>query len=333
LKLFFKNAQEAVKSLLYTLKQRYFDKFGKTYRAVLVDDKTPQLDDKEIVDLILSPKYYWVKIEELPVKYAFQAREYAPSLFDGYIPEGDYSYKAVKKEGKFLLFAYNTKDILESLQALGVKMSQVHSVYFAQTELLDRSLKINELNALITHNGKVIKVPLFMAGECEVQKNEPLNVTVSKNKIKLGKFVRFYEKRGAFAGIIYVLAFLIVLFAGEFLYLKSVANAKAAQKEEIIQRYSLPPTELQLKALSKQYDKINNQQKAIRSALGNIFKFPLLSDEYFKNIDLSSSEISLTLHINNKNRANIVQDYLKKTFVIDEFKDDSLDIKIKMRYE
>jgi hypothetical protein len=333
LKQFFKNAIEEARALFYTLKQRYFNKFGKTYRAVFVDDVPLKFDDKEIVDLILSPKYYWVKLEDLPVKYVFQAREYAQSLFDGYIPEGDYSYKVLKKEGKFLVFAYNAKEILESLQALGVKTSQIHSVYFAQTELENLSLKIDDISALITHNSKVVKVPLQMAGECEVVKKALQSIIVSKNSIKLGKFVRFYERRGAFVGVIYVLAFLIVIFAGEFFYLKSVVNSKTAQKDEVAQRYSLPSTDIELKAMMKKYDRINTQQSSLRTALGNIFRFPLSSDEYIKNIEINSADISLTFHTNDKNRVSIAREYLQKSFVISEFKDDSSDIKIKMRYE
>jgi hypothetical protein len=158
-------------------------------------------------------------------------------------------------------------------------------------------------------------------------------ITVSTNRIKLGKFVRFYEKRGAFVGVIYVLAFLIVIFAGEFFYLKSIVNSKTAQKDEIVQRYSLPSTDIELRVMMKNFDKINTQQSGVRTALGNIFRFPLSSDEYIKNIEINSEGVSLTFHANNKNRASIARDYLQKLFVISEFQDDSLDIKIKMRYE
>ncbi|MDR1284943.1 MAG: hypothetical protein LBJ88_01940 [Campylobacteraceae bacterium] len=324
-------------SLIDVLKQQYYRRFGKAYshKIVFVDTQHVVVNDSNAFDIILSPKYYWTKVEELPVKYAFQAKEYAPSVFDGFIPKGDYSYKAIKQDGKFLLFAYDAKDILENLETLGVKPSYVRNAYFAQTEFMNYPLaiKTDNKNGLITHNGKVIKVPISLAKE-HVSVNEVLRMLkLSKNIIKLGKFNRFYEKQGALKGIICVLVFLIAIFFAELLYLSHTLSSQEEQKDKILKQYSLPSTEIQLNTLLKQQERTNKQQSAIRENISKIFGFSLLKDEYFKNIEANQAQISLILHVSDKSRSDIAKNYFQKSFIVDEFADNTNDIKIKLRYE
>jgi hypothetical protein len=319
------------------LKQRYYALFGKTdrYEIIFADTQKIVLQDSSAVDIILSPKYYWTKIEKLPVKYAFQAKEYAPSLFDGFIPKGDYSYKAIKQNDKFLLFAYDAKDILENLETIGIKISHIHNVYFAQTEFaaFPYDIKIDDKNALIIQNEKIIKAPLSLTQKHTALKSVLETLKLSKNMIKLGKFNRFYEKQSAVKNIIYILLFLIALSFGELIYLISISSAQESQKEEILQQYSLPSTELQLNALLKQHDRINKDQKAVREKMGEVFKFPFLEDEYFQSIEVSQKQISLTLHVSDKSRSESIRGYFQKSFTIDEFQNENDNIKIKLRYE
>ncbi|MDR0579643.1 MAG: hypothetical protein LBG21_03470 [Campylobacteraceae bacterium] len=338
MKQFFRKRSKT-RRFLDALKQIYYDRFHKTYdnRVIFVDTKRITIiGDLVAFDVILSPKYYWIKIETLPVKYTFQAKEYAPSVFEGFIPKGDYSYKAIKQGDKFLLFAYDAKDILENLESLGIKTSLIRRVYFAQTEFAHYSfdIKIDNKNALVIHNGKVIKAPLSLTKE-HVGINEVLQkLKPSKNTIKLGKFNRFYEKQGALKSVIYALIFLIVLFFAELVYLINVSNSNENRREEILKQYSLPSTEIQLNALLKQNERINKEQKTIRDKTNEIFKFPLQEGEYFKSIDISKTQISLTLHVNNRSRSDAVRSYFKRFSVIDDFKDDTNnDIKVKLRYE
>ncbi|MDR0408465.1 MAG: hypothetical protein LBH45_06100 [Campylobacteraceae bacterium] len=337
MKRFFDILRYKTAPLIDAFKQRYYDKFGKThsYKVVFADTKHIESDDLGMFDIVLSPKYYWTKIENLPVKYTFQAKEYAPSVFDGFIPKGDYSYKAIKQNGKFLLFAYDAKNILENLEALGIKLTHVRNIYFAQTEFIDypSAIKIDNESVLITHSEKVVKVPLSLAKEYVGINKVLQTLKLSKNIIKLGKFNRFYEKQGALRGIIYVLVFLIVVFFAELLYLSHILSSQEAQKDKILKQYSLPSTEIQLNALLNQQDRINKQQKAIRENVSKIFKLPLLEGEYIKSIEANQMQISLVLHVNDKNRSNIVRNYFQRSFIMDEFRDDTNDIGIKLRYE
>ncbi|MDR2081547.1 MAG: hypothetical protein LBP54_06650 [Campylobacteraceae bacterium] len=337
MKQFFKNLQNALERFLNILKQFYNDKFAKTYdhKIVFIDDKHMSVVGIDAFDIILSPKFYWTKIQTLPVKYAFQAKEYAPSVFDGFIPKGDYSYKAVNQNGKFLFFAYDVKSILENLDAAGIKPALIRKVYFAQTEFAScpYDIKIDAKNALIIREGKVIKAPLSIAKECVGMDAVLQTIKPSKITINLGKFNRIYEKQGALKGIIYALIFLNILVFAELFYLSSIVSFKENQKEEILKQYSMPSTEIQLNALLKQYGNINNEQKTIREKISEVFKFPFLEGEYFKSIEAAKTHISLILHVNGSNRGEAVKSYFQKYFTISEFQEAADNIKMELRYE
>jgi hypothetical protein len=319
------------------LKRFYNDKFAKTYdhRIVFIDTKRMSVVGIDAFDIILSPKYYWTKTQTLPVKYAFQAKEYAPSVFDGFIPKGDYSYKAIKQNGKFLFFAYDMKNILESLDAIGIKPALIRKAYFAQTEFADclHDIKIDAKNALVIRESKVIKAPLSLAKECTDMDSVLRALKPSKNTINLGKFNRIYEKQGVLKGVIYALIFLNILFFAELFYLSNILSSKESQKEDILKQYSMPSTEIQLNALLRQYDKINIEQKTIREKISEVFKFPFLEGEYFKNIEATKTHILLTLYVTDKSRFEAVKSYFQKYFTVSEFQDSAGGIKMELRYE
>ncbi|MDR2790119.1 MAG: hypothetical protein LBB59_04015 [Campylobacteraceae bacterium] len=337
MKQFFERLRNALAHASNILKRFYGDKFAKTYdhKIVFIDDKRMSVVGIDAFDIILSPKFYWTKTQTLPVKYAFRAKEYAPSIFEGFIPKGDYSYKVIKQNGKFLFFAYDAKSILEYLDAAGVKPAVIRKVYFAQTEFSNSAhdIKIDEKNALIIREGKVIKAPLSLVKEHVDIKSVLESLKPSKITITLGKFNRIYEKQGALKGIIYALIFLNILLFAELFYLSNMSSSKESQKEEILKQYSMPSTEIQLNALLKQYDKINMEQKKIREKISEVFKFSFLEGEYFKSLEASKTHISLTLHVSDKSRGEAVKSYFQRYFTVSEFQDGAEDIKMELRYE
>jgi hypothetical protein len=301
-----------------------------------VDDERIDMHDGEFVSLILSPKYYWVKIEELPVKYAFQAKEYAQGLFEGGVTEGEYSYKVIKRNGKFVLFAYDVKAILSALERLGVKMPQVRGVYLAQNEFSDIAtpIKISPSYALITKDSKLIKAPLSLAPE-QISLSQALgHVELSSCKIKLGKFNRYYEKKGAFIGLVYVLAFLIVIYAGELFYVDRLAKAEEAKKSDIFSSYNLPASQIQLNAMIKRLDTVDTKQRAIRQAVGKVWKYSLREGESLKSFELNNGAITASFTLSSEARGAELRRYLESNkFKIDNFEQSGGDVKVRMRYE
>jgi len=53
--------------------------------------------EKKNIDIILSPEFYTFLKEELGIKFAYQAKQIAPSLFDDYLDDSSrYQYFVYK---------------------------------------------------------------------------------------------------------------------------------------------------------------------------------------------------------------------------------------------
>ena len=315
----------------------FFDKynryFHKQFEIIFIDERPVILDTKDIVDIILSPKYYWVKIEKLPVKFSFQAKEYANSIFDNNIPKANYSYKVIKSDDNFIFFAYDIKMILENLSKLGINQAQIRNVYFSQTEFKnDIPIKIDNNYALILHNDKVIKTPINLVKEHMQITNILNSLELSNNNIKLGKFNQIYEQK-SILGILFVLFFLIIIFIGEIFYLQSLLKKKVIRKDEIVAKYSLPNTKIQINAIANQYKNIQQTQVNLRAKIDEIFKLSFLEDEYISDLKVNNQKITLTLHIEDNNRINYFRQSLERHFNIDSFREHGSNIEFGMTHE
>ncbi|MDR1976392.1 MAG: hypothetical protein LBQ18_05315 [Campylobacteraceae bacterium] len=322
--------------------KQFFSKFyrelnsakrGRRVETIFVDSSAVFIRESATANIILSPKFYWVRHETLPVKYLFQAKEYAPSLFEGVVQDGNYSYKVIKSADKFTLFAYDAKAILEELERLGVKSSQIENVYFAQTEFSECPLpiKIDSKSAILNQNGKLIKVPLSIAKEhTSVDKVLSFH-TLSQHRIKLGKFNRFYEKKGAL-GIVYILLFLILLALIDIYYTSSLRGKFEVQEKEVLALYSLPSTSLQLNALAKEYENINRVQKSFRDAFSHILQTSFNQGERFESIKIDELKVSLIIRAD-RSREEYFKSYYGNFFKDVSLRNDGKNIIIEMRYE
>ena len=302
-------------------------------KTIFIDEQYIDMDKEEIVDVILSPKYYWVKIEKLPVKFSFQAKEYSNSIFDGNIPDANYSYKVIKNGENFVFLAYDIGQILDNLNKLGINQSKIRDVYFAQLELQDhKSIKIDDSNALILHNKKIIKTPLSLVENYENLSDILSHIKLSNHKIKLGKFNQIYEQKSAF-GIMIVMILLILIYVAEIFYLKNNITKEDIKKEDIVKKYSLPNTKIQLNAISNQYEKIEITQTNLRAKINEIFNLQFLEDEYISDLKISNKKVILAIHMKDKNRVDYYKQNLEKYLKIDSFRDNFPNIEFEMSYE
>jgi len=116
------------------------------------------------IDFILTPHFYTYIKEALGVKFAFQAKQFAPSLFDGLLQkEKNYSYHVIKtNEDEWQFYAYIPQEIEDFLHTKGIESSQIGKFYFAQEYpiVFEESIKIGSKEALKTLNGVVTAIPL-----------------------------------------------------------------------------------------------------------------------------------------------------------------------------
>ena len=61
---------------------------GSNKELLLVHASMEDVSLAHSVNVMLTPQFYTLKKEELPVKYLYQAKRIAPSLFDGLLEAG-----------------------------------------------------------------------------------------------------------------------------------------------------------------------------------------------------------------------------------------------------
>ncbi len=271
-------------------------------------------DFNKKIDIILSPSFYWARVEKLPVKYEYQAKSLLPSLFDGIIPEGEYNYEAIKKaNGEFLVLAYNSKEIIHTLEELGLKLSKVRDVYFAQEcfDDMDIPLEIDDKNALIKQGALLTIIPKELVENTESLKERLKTFSLPTHKIRLSRFDKVIDEKGL-NKILYLLLGFIALYLVQLLIYKQEYNALDEKQREVIAKYNLPPTSLQQDAIIKNLSVIEDSQTNIRKVLIALFDVRLSSQEYFKKISLKGDRIEFEIFLLNPKKAELVKSVLQK---------------------
>jgi hypothetical protein len=133
---------------------------------------TPSVIPAKGIDLMLSPQFYTLVREEIPIKYHYQARAIAPSLFEGLLEEGgSYQYFVTRHEEEWLFIAYDVQKIVAFLQERGIASSAVSRLFFAQeaSEAFDMPMSLSSSEALVLIDGNVTVVPKAILGDVSFQ--------------------------------------------------------------------------------------------------------------------------------------------------------------------
>lgn len=302
--------------------RRTFKPFKFSFKSnksiILVDSEKISVDSSEVFDVILSPKYYWAKKENLPVKYTYQAKSYAPSSFDGIVPEGEYKYLVKKADEGYWIYAYDEHYILSEIEKLGLKSSQIRKVYFSQVEFetITKPIAINKNEVLTKHNENIIKVPMQMVQESRSFESFMQNHQLSNFSISLHQFGHLIDFKKMMLVAVALLA-LIILYGVHYYWLGSELETLQAQQTMIQKKYKMPTTKLQTDALMRTLDKKATTQMDLREKFYKITKTPLIQKEYFSNISYEGKKFTMSLVLSDPKRVGAVESYLKKYFVID----------------
>jgi len=276
-------------------------------------------------DVILSPQFYWVKKVSLPVKRAGEAKKLAESVFEGSLPEGAYSYEVIPAgEGEFILIAYDREEIAQKLERYFTGSAKVQSVRFAQYECasLDACCSIDDESSLVNLNGLLMQIPR----NC----SDPKLIKPTSHKVKLGSLdVEVMDRRTFFYLAAAVLLFVSANILEYVDYQKEAAKLEEA-KSELIRKYDLPPTTMQLNSIKQSLFKTFQKQKKIRQTLFSLSRIPLKEKEYISKMDIDDKTATVSFAVPNRQRAQELKRLLSGKFkLLDSNTDDrSVEVKI-----
>ena len=141
---------------------------GNTNELILVDKNMKSITKTHPVNVMLTPQFYTLKREALPVKYAYQAKRIAASLFEGLLEEKrEYGYFVYKEEEEWVFIAYDLDKIQRFLSSKGLEAEHVAKIFFTQQAAASFSspVLLDESTALVNLEGTMVIVPKVALGE------------------------------------------------------------------------------------------------------------------------------------------------------------------------
>jgi hypothetical protein len=235
------------------------------------------------INILLSPQFYTLVREDLPVKYAYEAKRIAPSLFEGLLEEdGSYQYYVEKEEDTWMFIAYDSRMIASFLESKGLGLQSVSKMYFAQQsiEAFEVPLVLGESNALVNINGTVTILPQVSLG------NETLNKHIDKHFFGKKGVKLVIDNEGMFPSTeTYTLVAIFVLWSAIYVLEASRYNgADAGDSKEtfvLLEKYPSLESAYKRDSILSKYREIDKKERmkrdVIKSLSRMIFKGSVLT--------------------------------------------------------
>ena len=212
---------------------------GNTKELLLAYPSMKHVTLTQSVNVMLPPQFYTLKREALPLRYAYQAKKIAPSLFDGLLEEGKhYDYLVWKEDEEWVFLAYELEMITTFLKSKGFTLENVAKIFFIQQAVnkFDKPLFIGESEALVSLDGTIAVIPRGALTKEESSLTFDESFTPKKGVVLQGSYGSVVTLKQAI-----ILAAIFGLFALMFFIegwrYSNNAKATETQMQELLEAY------------------------------------------------------------------------------------------------
>lgn len=261
---------------------------GNNKELILVHTSMKPVTLSHAVNVMLTPQFYTLKKEVLPLNYAYQAKRIAPSLFEGLVEEGrEYEYMVWKEEEAWVFLAYDLEMITAFLERKGFALENVSKIFFTQqaVDLFDKPLLLGENEALVSLDDMIVLVPRGALGEDEGHS------LVFDNSFTPKKGVMLHDAYGSVLSLkqASTLAAIFTLFAIMFFVEGSRysdnAQAGEAQMQELLEAYPSLQSKYTRDSIVTKYKTIDTAERKKRETI------KMVSEMIFKGVTLTLLEL------------------------------------------
>lgn len=267
-----------------------FTKFQTDIEKILLDPDVETNPKGERFAVILSPALYWVRRFKLPVRSEKEARKLLPSLFEEFLPEGEFRYYGYFDGDEYIAFAYEEGKIRQLLNQKGIDALRVEGFYFAQNECRedDCAIELDGRWVMEKVNGIVLKLPFTQKEE-----KKPLDLKelpLSKKKVHIERFDSPIEKKTLYVLYSFFILFTL-LYAVQYYKIDQEIDKVQTRSKTLYKRYDLLPTTIQNRSILKKYEKIDKYQKKIRLVLASLFKLPYKNGMVLEKLSVEKKRV------------------------------------------
>ena len=251
---------------------------AKSKTLLLVYRNMPQQTLSAAVNIMLPPQFYTLKKETLPLKYAFQAKKIAPSLFEGLLEHtAKYDYIVYKEEEQWVFIAYDMDEIVAFLQSKGIEAEKVSKLFFAQQALhsFTNPVRLGERDALIAIKDVVVNIPQMALKEGLTVENVDESFTPKSGLTLNTSFHSYLTQKQSIALATLFTVFSIVFFVEGWRYGNSSAETKA-EINALLEEYPSLQSQYTRKSIAEKYKTINRVERrkrdVVKTLAGMLFK-------------------------------------------------------------
>jgi hypothetical protein len=266
---------------------------GKSNKRLLVHKDIKNININNAVDIVLTPQFYTFLQEELGVKFGYQAKQIASSLFDGYLDEQKkYQYYVYKCDSSWCFFAYNIEDIINFLEDKGLKKHQIGKIFFAQelAPYLQKAIELGDTKALQSIDGITTILPKRVLDSEYNYKKLNLNDIPLKNGIAIGSS---YSSLIPLKQTIAITSMLIIL-GGIFIFegnmIKESIRPNQEKLEKLLDKNPKLSSSRIRKSILQQYIPIDKKERLKRDIIEKISKL-LSSNSQLKSLAVDNKKV------------------------------------------
>jgi len=261
---------------------------GKSKALLLIHKSMQSVSLSHSINIMVTPQFYTLKKEPLPVKYLYQAKRVAHSLFDGLLEEGiSYNYFVFKEGKEWVFIAYDLAKITDFLVSKGINPQQVSKLFFAQQALsfFSKPLSLGEREALVVFDNTVVVVPK------EILKDERATLVFDNTFTpKIG--VGLHDTYGSLLSLKHSVALVLffILFAGmsvvEGWRYANASKEGARELQVLFEKYPSLQSRYARESIAEKYKHIDTVERRKRDIVKT------LSDMIFKGVTLTSLKLN-----------------------------------------
>ena len=235
------------------------------------------VNSSEALDIMLSPQFYTLKRENLPIRYHFQAKKLASSILENLLPEeGGYEYYVFKDKDSWAFMAYNPVEIVSFLQSRGISAEQVSKLYFAQqvSEMFNTPVLLDENTALSSVQESATVVPrVLLPDETQYQNFDETFRPKTGISFSAGMHSIIEQKEAWMMGAFFLI--FALLFAIEGVRYSRVADAMQEEVALLLQDYPALQSQYARENIAKKYRRIDKEERHKREVLKSISRLVL----------------------------------------------------------
>ena len=269
---------------------------GSNKPLLLIHDGMQSVDSSEAFDIMLSPQFYTLKREDIPVRFHFQAKKLASSVLESLLPEeGNYEYYVFKDEDLWAFIAYDPREIGSFLQSRGISVEQVSKLYFAQqvSEKFNTPVLLDENTALsnVQHTATIVP-KILLPQETQYQAFDETFKPKAGASFGAGIHSIIGKKETWMIGAIFLI--FALMFAVEGRRYRQVVDTMQEKLVLLLEDYPALQSQYARENIAKKYQKIDKEERHKREVLKDLSRLVLPGVEV-ESLLMGRKSFSITL--------------------------------------